>query len=189
MGINIPNYDDIRENLGFKNVNLGNAYGEPTPKSIQYTPLDEIDLHLKHHKSSLFVIVALHELLGHGSGRLLREKVEFKNPIDNSDIHTFYGHNETWHSVFGEIASTYEECRADSVALYLSLFEDVQEILMPDLSVEERWEAVYVGWFDLIVGGLRGLIYFDAESKKWLQAHIGASYAIFRVLQEEGGIF
>lgn len=70
VGINIPNYDDIRENLGFKNVNLGNAYGEPTVKSIQYTPENEIDLHLKYYKPSLFVIVALHELLGHGSGRL-----------------------------------------------------------------------------------------------------------------------
>lgn len=60
---------------------------------------------------------------------------------------------------------------------------------MPDLSPEERWEAVYVGWFDLIVGGLRGLVYFDAEGKKWLQAHIGASYAILKVLQEKGGIF
>lgn len=48
---------------------------------------------------------------------------------------------------------------------------------------------MYVGWFDLILSGLKGLEYFDVESKKWLQAHIGASYAIFRVLEEESGVF
>lgn len=57
------------------------------------------------------------------------------------------------------------------------------------MTPEERWNVVYVAWFDLIVSGLRGLVFFDKDSNKWLQAHIGASYAIFRVLQEEGGIF
>ena len=61
--------------------------------------------------------------------------------------------------------------------------------MLPGYTPEERWDIVYVSWFDLIVGGLRGLIYYDVGSKKWLQAHIGASFAIFRVLEEEGGIF
>ncbi len=71
VGINIPNYDDVRENFGFKNVNLGNAYGKPTLESLQYIPEAEKPLHLKYYNPSLFVIVALHELLGHGSGKLL----------------------------------------------------------------------------------------------------------------------
>ena len=65
-------------------MNLGNAYGEPSEKSIQFTPADKIDLCLKYYKPSLFVLVALHELLGHGSGKLLTAKPDFVNPIDGS---------------------------------------------------------------------------------------------------------
>jgi hypothetical protein len=36
---------------------------------------------------------------------------------------------------------------------------------------------------DLIISGLKGLIYFDTEGKKWLQAHVGASWAILQVLE------
>jgi dipeptidyl-peptidase III len=35
---------------------------------------------------------------------------------------------------------------------------------------------------------IKGLEYYDAKSDKWLQAHIGAAYAILSVLREEGGI-
>lgn len=136
VGINIPNYNEIREHLGFKNVNLGNAYGKPTRESLQYTPEAEKDLHLKYYNPSLFVIVALHELLGHGSGRLLKALPDFASPLDGTPITTFYKENESWHSVFGEIASTYEECKADCVALYLSVFEDVQATLLPKYTPE-----------------------------------------------------
>lgn len=71
VGINIPNYDDIRMNHGFKNVNLGNVYGTPEKDNVLFSSPQDVDLYVKYYKPSLFVIVALHELLGHGSGKLL----------------------------------------------------------------------------------------------------------------------
>jgi hypothetical protein len=55
---------------------------------------------------------------------------------------------------------------------------------LPNFTKEERWDIVFVGWFDMIMGGIKGLQYFDVEHNKWLQAHIGASYAILSVLRE-----
>ena len=34
IGINLPNYDDIREKHGYKNLNLVNAYSQVTPDAI-----------------------------------------------------------------------------------------------------------------------------------------------------------
>lgn len=93
IGINIPNYDEVRQNLGFKNVNLGNAYGKPTPESLQYIPEALKELHLKYSSPSLFMQVALHELLGHGSGKMYEEQAKFPSPLDGSEIKTFYKPN------------------------------------------------------------------------------------------------
>lgn len=70
IGINIPNYDDIRQNEGFKNVNLGNVYGKPSAATVRFLGGKEEAAYLKWYRESLFVVVALHELIGHGSGKL-----------------------------------------------------------------------------------------------------------------------
>ena len=78
------------------------------------------------------LIVALHEFLGHGTGKLLTKDVEtgnfnfpedLKNPFTGGPIDTYYLSTETWSQKFGKLHSGYEECRADSVALYLLNFD------------------------------------------------------------------
>ena len=91
----------------------------------------------KYSKESLTLIVAIHELLGHGTGKLFQENeagvknwdtAAVKNPFTGEEITTFYGAQETWSQKFGKLHSGYEECRADSVALHLIQFDKPFEI-------------------------------------------------------------
>jgi len=157
---------------------------------------NDVDLEIKYSDESLFVIVALHELLGHGTGKLFVKDKEgkfnfdyenLKHPLTGGKL-TFYEANETWGSKFGKMSSAMEECRADCVALYLSCFKEAMEILVPGR--ESEWDdIVYVSWFHLALSGLKGLLFYSTETSEWGQAHITASYAILQVLIEAGNGF
>jgi dipeptidyl-peptidase-3 len=97
----------------------------------------DIDLVVKYDKESLTLIVALHELLGHGTGKLFTKNIEtgelnfpadLKNPFTGEPITTYYLSNETWSQKFGKLHSGYEECRADTVAAYLMHYKEPFEI-------------------------------------------------------------
>lgn len=85
IGINIPNYQEIKENEGFKNISLSNAYPSYTAENLIFCNEKDIDLLKTIGKQAYTMHVACHELLGHGSGRLLRKnhKGEFNFDIDN----------------------------------------------------------------------------------------------------------
>jgi len=55
-----------------------------------------------------------------------------KNPITGLPIESFYLSNETWNQKFAAIASSYEECRADTIGIYLGLEDDCWELFYPD---------------------------------------------------------
>ena len=92
-GINIPNYNEVRQSDGFKNVNLGNRIeaGYKVSEETKVSFLSEEDgKYLKKLKLKSFKVqVGLHELLGHGSGKILRKdkdgKFNFEEGITQFD--------------------------------------------------------------------------------------------------------
>ena len=71
-------------------------------------------------------------MLGHGSGKLLRSEKEglnypagLKDPLTGEEIKEHYEVGETFDSKFTSLGSSYEECRAECVGLYLSCYKDI----------------------------------------------------------------
>uniref|UniRef100_A0A8C1NY53 Dipeptidyl peptidase 3 n=1 Tax=Cyprinus carpio TaxID=7962 RepID=A0A8C1NY53_CYPCA len=188
--------DDIRQTEGFKNVSLGNvlavAYATQKDK-LTFLEENDKDLYIKWKGPSFEVQVGLHELLGHGSGKLFvqddKGKYNFdqtavRNPETGELISSWYKGSETWDSKFSTIASSYEECRAECVGLYLCLNKQVLSIFGHE--GEDAEEVVYVNWLNMVRAGLLGLEFYTPESKSWRQAHMQARFVILRVLLEAG---
>ena len=112
-GINIPNYDDIRQSEGFKNVSLGNVLNVKQG-SDRVTMIPECDQALfKSISGPAFEVqVGGHELLGHGSGKLLYSEGA-TNPITGQPITSWYEKGQSYDGVFSAMGSSFEECRAE----------------------------------------------------------------------------
>ncbi|XP_043934153.1 dipeptidyl peptidase 3 [Protopterus annectens] len=196
VGINIPNYDEIRQNEGFKNVSLGNVLSVASAaqkEKLTFLLEEDKDLFLQWKSAALEVQVGLHELLGHGSGKLFVqdekgnfnfEKNSVRNPETGELISSWYKENETWDSKFSTIASTYEECRAESVGLYLCLNAEVLRIFGHE--GKEAEDVGYINWLSMVRAGVLSLEFYTPEKNTWRQAHMQARFVILRVLLEAG---
>lgn len=194
-GINIPNYDDVRSKCGFKNVSLDNVirsgYSGGDNEPTQFLSESDDKMFKQFVVKAFAVDVAGHELLGHGSGKLLAENEDgtfnFKdviNPITKEPVATWYKPGETFSSKFGRMGSAYEECRAECVGLYLSGNQDMHTIFS---HTNEEWQDVmYTSWLWMIRAGILSLLAYDPEKNMWMQAHSQARYAIYQVMREAG---
>jgi dipeptidyl-peptidase-3 len=106
VGINLPNDQAIRERYGSKSVSLVNvseAYERSTPLAMRVEfswSAEEAERAMKWGGVAQELTTAMHEVIGHGSGRMAP------------------GVTEPPHKLLGEQYSSIEEARADLVALY-----------------------------------------------------------------------
>ncbi|KAF8365301.1 dpt-1 [Pristionchus pacificus] len=192
-GINIPNYDDIRQNEGFKNVSLSNVISAMPKQKMNFISEEDENLIFEYNGKAFEVQVGLHELLGHGSGKLFQRNADGsfnfdkENTVDiltGGKVTSWYEPGETWGGLFGQLASAYEECRAEAVGYVLCCDADILRIFGHDGEFGQLIK--YVNWLSEIRAGLLALEFYNADQQKWGQAHCWARYVLTKVVLEAG---
>ncbi|KAI0007590.1 peptidase family M49-domain-containing protein [Xylariaceae sp. FL0662B] len=197
-GINLPNYNDIRQDEGFKNVIIANRMTAEST-AVQWPFIDENDMETfrKHKYPAYYWWVVLHELLGHGTGRLMMEETagnynfDINNrpidPLSNKPINSWYRPGQTWTGQFGDLATTVDECRAELVGAYLMDDAELLELFgFTEQTEIKASDLTYNLYQQLGVDGLRGLSNFNVNDMKWGQAHSRAHFAMLTCLLREG---
>ncbi len=130
IGVNLPNANWIRAAVGSKSVSLGNiinaynnAGGSGSLKEF-VNDNEEFELEEKYGQLADKLHTALHEVIGHASGKLNHGVGETKETLKN-------------------YASTLEEGRADLVGLYYLYSPKLQE-----LGLVENWKDVGKAAYD-----------------------------------------
>jgi dipeptidyl-peptidase-3 len=137
IGINLPNAEWIREQFGSKSVSISNileAYDEASKgngalEEFAYNER-EVLLSRKWSNQASALHVDLHEIIGHGSGKLLTGVADPSDTLKN-------------------YASTLEEARADLVALYFAIDPKLVE-----LGLQDSIEVGFAEYISYIRGGL-----------------------------------
>jgi len=168
LGINLPNSEWIREIHGSKSVSLSNvetAYHQSNSKALVnqefHTPEQQSRIQ-NHAFLASRLHTALHEVIGHGSGRLM------------SGVAT---PSETLKSY----ASTIEEARADLVGLYFLLDTKLEELgLVPSLEVGKNQYDMY------IVNGLMKQLFRIKKGNNLEEAHMRNRQLIAKWAYENG---
>ena len=124
--------------MGFKNVMISNQiaaeYGRERPAPPFIAP-SEVGAYMISEYDAFYIWVVLHELLGHGTSKLLTQENETTfnfdfhnppiNPLSGQPITSWYRPGQSWTGVFGDLATSLDECRAECVGAYLMDQEDL----------------------------------------------------------------
>ncbi|HOY37808.1 MAG TPA: dihydrofolate reductase [Bacteroidales bacterium] len=168
IGVNLPNSNWIRSQYGSKSVSLGNietAYDEASKTS---GVLDEFYLPDQKKRIEDFgalsgkIHTALHEVIGHGSGKIMPGVGTPKETLKS-------------------YSSALEETRADLVALYY-----IMDPVVIDLGLMDTIATAYAEYDNYIINGMLKQLVRIEPGQQIVQAHMRCRSLISHWCYEKG---
>ena len=195
-------FNDIRQEVGFKNVMIANQiaaeYGQKRKSPAFIDPSDESIFRTAEY-DAFYIWVVLHELLGHGTSKLLAESSTGSynfdrenlplNPLTGKPITSWYTPGQTWTGVFGDLATSVDECRAECVGAYLMDDADLLRLFGFDEIKINPANITYTVYLQVVTAGLLALENYIVEDQKWGQAYSRGHFVMLRRLLDAGEDF
>ena len=159
----------------------------------------EAPSYMKAEYNAFYIWVVLHELLGHGTSKLLTQYRDGSYNFDNSNppisplsgkpITTWYKPDQSWTGIFGDLATSLDECRAECVGAYLMDDPSLLRLFDFDETKMTPEDITYNVYLQVAAAGLSALENYIEDDQRWGQAHSRAHFAMFRVLLDAGDGF
>jgi dipeptidyl-peptidase-3 len=174
-GYNLPNFDDIRRDVGAKNIirtDLPGMENDPAilkmrrEKYEEFLPANKVDGVMNDWLKIRRLIVTLHEIIGHGSGTYDTKK---------------YGEKEDPIGALGALGGSLEEQRADLTALVFG----ADPILVKVGFFQDEAEALRVR-NTMYDGYLADLLQNISKQQTLSQAHQRGRWLLVNMLMEKG---
>jgi len=147
--------------VGFKNIMVANRNQNLTAADVPpFISSVEASAYMKHAHIAWKLQITLHELFGHGTGKLLMQNSSDDynfdisnppiNPLTDKPVTTWYQPGETWNSVFGDIAASVDECRAETIGSFLMADKEILAIFgFTDTSEVRADDRMCRIWFEV----------------------------------------
>lgn len=183
----LPNYYKIRNKIGFKSMLLENTFdiGNLKKSNFYFFEDDDAETIYKHYEIAAHITLSNHELLGHGSGKIFYEKDvsngKVRDLLDPKKfVSTYYEEGQDAASAFGGMYQHFEECRADTSAVYLSFFDEILDVYEINKDENYRKSITLAVFLYVINSALKNLNSYSEELHKWKSAHKAARFAILK---------
>jgi dipeptidyl-peptidase-3 len=180
FGKSLPNYNEIRENNGVKDIIFMNVIPTFDLKDADYFFCEKkaIELINSLGGSASKMMISMKQLIGYRQVKFFRveknenneEKSNFNreliNPLTKQVIDKYYLNNETFDEKFGSNASIINECLATLTVLYFCGNKNVQNLFY--INNSDRKDITYIIWTIYFMKGIIGLKNYIEKSQSWV---------------------
>lgn len=202
FGKSLPNYYEIREEFGVKDILFVNACPNFNWKETDYYFCEPKDVELIKNfgKQATKIFTSIKQLMGYRHGILFRvekdketnkEKSNFNreliNPLTGNVIDKYYIDNETFEEKFGNLSPIINECKALLTGLYFCGNETIQELFY--VNKIDYKNVTYTIWALFFIKSILGIIDYIEKSETWSTSNSQSSWIIvsyFLETQKEG---